>query len=91
MRGFGFALGLGRRVGVTDAMFLVRRQRCSRRTRNWYFRGNVGFVGLRLQSGRRRKNSTVRSSTGLSSFRRSSHRQSRRRNWIRRRKRTLRD
>ena len=74
MKGFGFALRLGRRVGVTDATFLVRRRRHSRRTRNWCFRENVGFAGLRLQFGRRRKNSTVRSTTGLSSFRRSSHR-----------------
>jgi len=73
-KGFGFALRLGRRVGVMDATFLVRRQRYSRKTRNWCFRGNAGFAGLRLQFGRRRKNSTVRSTTGLSSFRRSSHR-----------------
>jgi len=48
MRGFGLALGLGRRVRAMNAMFLVRRQRCSRRTRNWCFRGNAEFAGLRL-------------------------------------------
>jgi len=54
MRGFGFALGLGRKVGVTDTMFFVRRQRYSRRTGNWYFRENTGFTGFRLQFGRRK-------------------------------------
>jgi len=89
MRSFSLDFGLGRRV--VDATFIVRRQKHSRRTGNWYFRGNIGLVGLRLWFGRTRKNGTVRSNTGLSSFKRSSHRQSRRRNQFRRRKRTLRD
>jgi len=73
-RSFSLDFGLGRRVRVTDVAFFMRRQRCSRRTGNQCFRENVGFTGLRLQFGRRRKNSTVRSSTRLGSFRRSSHR-----------------
>jgi len=48
MRSFSLDFGLRRRVRVTDIAFLVRRQRCSRRTRNQCFRGNIGFVGLRL-------------------------------------------
>jgi len=74
MRSLSLDFGLGRRVRVTDAIFLVRRQRRSRRTRNWCFRGNMGFAELRLWFRRRKKNGTVRSSTGLGSFRRSSHR-----------------
>jgi len=49
-----------------DMTFLVRRQKCSRRTGNWYFRENMGFARFRLQFGRKRKNDTVRSSTRLS-------------------------
>jgi len=91
MRSFSLDFELGRRVRVTDAVFLARRQKYSRRTGNWCFRENAGFAGLKLQFGRKKKNGTVGSSTRLGSFRRSSHRQSRRRNWIRKRKRMLRD
>ena len=69
IRSFSLDFGLRRRVRVMDIAFLVRRQRHSRRTRNQCFRENARFAGLRLQLGRRRKNSTVRSRTRLSSFR----------------------
>jgi len=63
-----------RRTRFADAAFLAKRQRHSRWTGDWYFKKNAGFTGLRLQFGRRRKYGTVRDSTRLGSFRRSSHR-----------------
>ena len=90
-RSANFAFRFRRRTGFTDATFLVRRWRRSKWTSDWCFRRNTGFTRLRLQFGKRGKYGTVRGSTRLSSFSRSSHRWSRRRNWIRRRKRTSRD
>jgi len=47
-RSFSLDFGLRRRVRVMDMAFFMRRQRRSRRTGNWRFRGNTGFTGLRL-------------------------------------------
>jgi len=55
MRSFSLDFGLRRRIRVMDAVFFMRRQKCSRRTGNRCFRGNAGFMELRLQFGRRRK------------------------------------